>query len=346
MVPCTLAVRMGVRTVGKGRLFCWDGRAILPALRSLALALAIPISAQAQAVRRPAAAPNATATPAEAQPPGPTPLDTSNANGVDEKTRARARALYDQGAQAYNESRYYQAAQYFLEAHSIYPTPQLLFNVAKAYDKLGVATSALSFYRNYLRQLPEAPDAAEVEKRVHELEATVAQQGLQQLSILSDPSRALVTIDGRPVGITPWTGQTWPGDHQLTITLDGRKSVSTFITLDPLRARDFAFTLESATATSIGTHGVAAHPSKLAPHVSTLTWLVLGTGTAALATTLVVEMAAKNTTGLTRTGAFFGGVGVTASLLGGLLLHLDLYEPSVTPTQKRRAFAASATVQF
>ena len=86
--------------------------------------------------------------------------------------------------------------------------------------------------------------------------------------------------------------------------------------------------------------------TKSSTPVSTLTWIVLGTGTAALGATLVAEMAAKNTGGLTRTGAFFGGIGITASVIGGVLLYLDLHEPNVTPTQKGRAFVAGVSGRF
>jgi hypothetical protein len=61
---------------------------------------------------------------------------------------------------------------------------------------------------------------------------------------------------------------------------------------------------------------------------------------------LVVEMAEKNNSGLTRTGAFFGGIGITTSILGGVLLHLDLREPQITPAQKQRAYVVSLGTRF
>jgi hypothetical protein len=228
----------------------------------------------------------------------------------------------------------------------VYPAPQLLFNVAKAHDKLSALSSALSFYRDYLRQLPDAPDAADVGNRVRELETSLAQRGVQQLSVLTNPSRALLAVDGMPVGITPWTGETWPGEHRLTVTLDGHKALTTPITVDALQVQDFSFDLGPIDPSGTSKNGASATASKSSTQVSTVTWLVLGTGTAALGATLVAEMAAKNSSGLTRTGAFFGGVGITASVLGGLLLYLDVYEPDVTPTQKRRAFAAGVSGRF
>jgi hypothetical protein len=228
----------------------------------------------------------------------------------------------------------------------VYPTPQLLFNVAKAYDKLNVQGSALAYYREYLRSLPNAQDAAEVGVRVRELEALLLQRGMQQVSVFTEPTRALLAFDGVPVGITPWTGETWPGTHRVTVTLDGRKPLTTLITVGALRAEDFTFELEPAATLTAEQRCPQTLKTKPPPEVSTLTWVVLGTATAALATTLVVEMAEKNNSGLTRTGAFFGGIGITTSILGGVLLHLDLREPQITPAQKQRAYVVSLGTRF
>jgi len=232
-----------------------------------------------------------------------------------------------------------------LDAHRIYPTPQLLFNVAKAYDKLGVPARALAFYREYLRGLPNAPDASEVASRVRELEAALSQRGMQQFTVLTDPPRAVLAVDGMPVGVTPWTGETWPGVHRLTVTLDGHQSLVTLITLEGLRAQEFTFDLVPVPAAKTE-RPCAPAPTARPPGVSPLTWIVLGTATAALGTTLIVEMAQKNASGLTSTGAFFGGIGIATSVIGGVLLHLDLQEPEVAPMQKQRAYVAGISGRF
>ena len=348
----TLAVRMNVCRFWIGRILRLTQLGKPRWLLLLSLANPSLPSAQAQTARRsapsqapaPTAALSGSAVPAERTPPPP--FDASGAGSLDENARARARALYDQGAQAYNESRYYLAATYFLDAYRVYPTPQLLFNVAKAHDKLSVNSSALAYYREYLRKLPNAPDAAEVTNRVHELEAALAQRGVQQLSVLTTPPRALLAVDGASVGITPWTGETWPGEHRLTVTLEGRNPLTPLVTVDALRAQDFSFNLEPARATISARDAQLNAASKSPPRVSALTWLTLGTATAAMGATLASEMVAKNTSGLTRTGAFFGGIGIATSVLGGVLLYLDLNAPDATPTQKRRAFIVGASGQF
>ena len=75
------------------------------------------------------------------------------------------------------------------------------------------------------------------------IETSLAVRGVQQLSVLTNPPRALLVVDGMAVGITPWTGETWPGEHRVTVTLDGHKALTTLVTVDPLRAQDFSFDL-------------------------------------------------------------------------------------------------------
>jgi tetratricopeptide (TPR) repeat protein len=259
---------------------------------------------------------------------------------ADADAKAHARALYERGARAYAEARYTQAVDSFLEADRAFPTPQLRFNIAKAYDRIGQPTGALRYYRDYLRRAPDAADFQDVTARVRELEALLGQRGVQQLTVLSDPENALLLLDGKPVGLAPWTGETWPGKHRVRLEIAGYTPSEDVIELDSLHARDVSFKLAPAP--------LLAPPKPLAPaakpaepaQVTPLTWVVLATGTAALGTALFVEMANNNAQGLSRTGAFFGGAGLAASTLGGVLLYVDLSAPGREPRAQRSVGAA------
>ena len=127
--------------------------------------------------------------------------------------------LFLQGVAAYRDGKYYEAVAIFLQTQRIYPDTQLCFNIARAYENLGNASAALRYYRDYLRQADRPSDGDEVRALVHELEQQLSQRGVQQLSVLSQPDSATVLLDGKPVGITPWTGETYPGKHRLALTL-------------------------------------------------------------------------------------------------------------------------------
>lgn len=234
-----------------------------------------------------------------------------------------ARALYEKGAKAYAERRYYEAASFFLDTNRIYPTPQLAFNVGKAYDKAGHATGALRHYREYLRSVPDAPDRAEVSARIQALELVLTERGLQQLSVLSKPEGATVSLDGRPVGVTPWTGETWPGRHSVTLHLAGYEPVHDLVEIDPHRAAETEVVL-SRVAPVRDPKPRPSVPSERRPRVAPLTWIALGAGTLSLVTALTLEMSSSDTNGISRTSAFFAGVGLAGSAVGGVMLYLDM----------------------
>ena len=263
------------------------------------------------------------ATPANA----PSTLESANAQAnadADANAKEHARTLYERGARAYAEARYAQAVDLFLEADRVFPTPLLRFNIAKAYDRVGHPSGALRYYRDYLSRAPDAGDVQEVTARVRELELLLSQRGVQQLNVISDPENALVVLDGRPVGLTPWTGETWPGKHRVRLELAGFEATEDVLEVEALHAHDAKFKLalkpppapeKALTATD--------HDSEPA-QVTPLTWVMLGVGTAALGTALFVEMANQEQQGVSRTGAFFAGAGLCASALGGVLLYVDL----------------------
>jgi hypothetical protein len=50
------------------------------------------------------------------------------------------------------------------------PDPAFLFNIGQCHRKMGHDKEAVSFYKSYLRNAPNAPNRADVQKRINELE--------------------------------------------------------------------------------------------------------------------------------------------------------------------------------
>ena len=99
------------------------------------------------------------APPATAPPAPPLP---------DAATRARAHA--QQGTAHYNLDQWSPALAEYEAAYLVFPDPALLFNIAQCHRKLGHPKEALDYFRKYLRVAPTAPNRAEVEKRIEQLE--------------------------------------------------------------------------------------------------------------------------------------------------------------------------------
>jgi tetratricopeptide (TPR) repeat protein len=159
-----------------------------------------------------------------------------------------ARARYRQGVEAYQAGHYRESIDYFLEADRISPSAALSFNIALAYEKIDDPAAALRWYRDYLRRSPEAKDRASVESLVQTFEARLASKGVQQVTVLSEPSAATVLVDGKAVGVTPWTMEIRPGQHRLEVRHDGYETVQQSIDVPADHATDVQLTLKTAEA--------------------------------------------------------------------------------------------------
>jgi len=274
------------------------------------------------------------ATPSRADKPAAAPpaVDAASAtpnmapkvelDGPEAEAKDRARELFLQGVAAYRAGKFYEAVEIFLQTQRIYPDNELCFNIARAYENLGNGSAALRYYRDYLRQADRPSDGEEVRDRVRKLQQQVAQRGAQQITVLSQPEAATVLLDGKPVGITPWTGETYPGKHRLAASLEGHASQERVVEVDAYEARDVSLVLvplpkPAPTPAPL----VLVEPKR--PGVSIETLVTIGTGLVLLGTAIVAE-AASDQRGMSRTTAFFAGAGLGVSGVGGAMLYFDL----------------------
>jgi tetratricopeptide (TPR) repeat protein len=152
---------------------------------------------------------------------------------------------YRQAAAAYQEKRYREAIDLFLEADQLAPSAALSFNIARAYEKIDDVAAALRWYRDYVRRTPGTADS-EVREIIQKLEGRLEKKGVQQVTIRSEPPRATVVLDGQPVGVTPWTGELAPGTHRAELQLTGRATATRSFELDRSHALDVEVTLPEA----------------------------------------------------------------------------------------------------
>jgi tetratricopeptide (TPR) repeat protein len=87
---------------------------------------------------------------------------------------ASAVELFEESERSYREGRFDRAVALLERAYSIDADPILLYNMARAYERMGDAEGALGAYRRYLERAPDAADREAVERRVAELEAAQA----------------------------------------------------------------------------------------------------------------------------------------------------------------------------
>jgi tetratricopeptide (TPR) repeat protein len=271
-----------------------------------------------------------------------------------EAVRAQALERFQKGSSAFRERRYKDAIDSFLDADRLVKNPAFAYNAGLAYEKMGDTANGLAWLREYLRRAPEAPDRAKVEASIERLELALANKGVQQITVLSFPDGATVLLDGRPVGVTPWTAEIAPGGHQLQLRMRGYEDAKTLFELGAHHAMDVRLALSPEQISSAAPlaptepKGPAGPPtersSKGAGKVAPWTWTTLAVGVAGFGAALGCEIArghAENdardaATQLDAADAYSRmedlrtaarvvvGISAAAVVAGGVLLAVDL----------------------
>ena len=215
-----------------------------------------------------------------------------------------AKKRYLAGVKAFEAKRFKDAIDLFLEADRLAPSAALSFNIARAYEGIADSEGALRWYRDYLRRKPDASDKDEVTATIRKLEKRLERKGVQQVTVMSEPTGATVVVDDRPVGVTPWTGELPPGKHRLAARLRGYSDVERSFELAADRSLDLTVRLVPAEDAPPPVPTTASPPPEPPPEppptetpppppvepdgpadeggIGMLTWIALGAGTATL----------------------------------------------------------------
>jgi tetratricopeptide (TPR) repeat protein len=84
--------------------------------------------------------------------------------------RDQARGLYESGTAHYNLGELKEALSDFQGAYRLVHEPTLLFNIAQCYRRMDQPRQAAELYRAYRREQPEAPNRAEVDRLIREMD--------------------------------------------------------------------------------------------------------------------------------------------------------------------------------
>lgn len=165
-----------------------------------------------------------------------------------EDDKARARAFYEEGQALFKKELYSAAIENFRKAHEIIPHPVNLYNIARAYEKLGDADNCVKMYEEYLdfyKRKNNGKDPSDVV----DVRASIAKCQLLQrpaVTIESDPPGASIYLDdkGKLVGQTPFTVKLDPGKYKLFLNLDGHVPFEQDLEVRPGQPLTLRFKLE------------------------------------------------------------------------------------------------------
>lgn len=217
------------------------------------------------------------------------PMATAQEGGtVSDADREKAVQFYEEAVQLYKEGKTVESARKLEEAYALDPNPVLAYNIGKAYDDAARFEPAKKWYREALAgQLAEeerrkATKALErIEKTEAELAAKVEemQPSDARLQVSSNADGAIVFIDGKQAGETPYSKVINPGSYTVRVEAEGREPYSEVVEM-------------AAGDTILVRAALAAPPqASLMPWV----WATAGVGVAGLALAIPTDIIANDT---------------------------------------------------
>ena len=176
----------------------------------------------------------------------------------DPQAKATAQALLKEGTALYERGDFADALAKFEAAYGVYASPKLLFNIGQADRDLGRPVDALQAFEKFLALAPDAaPDVlSEARQSVVDL-----RDKLGQLRIECATPNATVTIDGKPVGVTPLAQPVWTtvGRHQIAVQRDTYVPALKDVNVVPEQTQTVTLQLSSLSVRAV--EGRAASPT-------------------------------------------------------------------------------------
>jgi tetratricopeptide (TPR) repeat protein len=210
------------------------------------------------------------------------------ANAAD---RATARRAFERGSRLYQQARYAEAAAAFEEAYRAVPNAVVLYNLGQCYERLGELEKALNSYREYLRLVPKAEDREAVQTLIASLEGRLEAVKRPRVTLSSEPSGALVSLDGQERGSTPWSEPVEAGTHQLSLALKGYQPLRRELEVRPGEPLQLHLVLAPTPVVTPAPAPVAtAQPSSRG---RTWTWVAAGAAGAAAAGAVTLGLMAR-----------------------------------------------------
>jgi tetratricopeptide (TPR) repeat protein len=94
----------------------------------------------------------------------------------DDPAMVKSERLFRKGKRYFSVGQFENALKAYQAAYDAKPLPDFLFNIAQCYRNLGDYERAVEHYRDYLEQMPDAPNRGNVETTIRDLEREIAEQ--------------------------------------------------------------------------------------------------------------------------------------------------------------------------
>ncbi len=201
----------------------------------------------------------------------------------------RFKAAFERGEGHFQKGDYGAAIASFREADRARVTPEVAYDLAKCFEKLGDEPFAIFYYRLYMRRAPSAPDTLDVAERVGTTIARLEAEGQGYLE-LDAPRANAISVAERRYPEPPVALFLPPGDYEVSaefpsgvkrMSVQIRTGKTTSLSFEPLTPP--MLTLEQALPAALIASGVEAAPAPGPSKLRVGSYVVAGLGLAALA---------------------------------------------------------------
>jgi hypothetical protein len=143
----------------------------------------------------------------------------SAAASAQERDLGAAKKRFAEGKSLFDAGKFADAARVFLEAYELSGKAELLYNVAQAYKKAGEPIEAQRYYKRYLDELPDAPNAEEVLEQIIQLQQEISKKyaRIQVDSGKDEGKDVFVDAEAEARCQTPCTLVLKPGDYMVRV---------------------------------------------------------------------------------------------------------------------------------
>ena len=202
---------------------------------------------------------------------------------------ARFKAAFERGEAHFQKGDFGAAIASFREADRARVTPEVAYDLAKCFEKLGDEPYTTYYYRLYLRRAPNAPDTLDVAEKVGTTIARLESEGQGFLELDAPRARA-VTLLGQRYPEPPIARFLPPGDYEINAEFpNGVKKMSVQIRTGKTTSVNFEpvappmVPLENALSAELVAKGADAAPGTGPSGLRIGSYVVFGVGLAALA---------------------------------------------------------------
>jgi hypothetical protein len=180
-----------------------------------------------------------------------------SAQKVSKSASDQARERFERGKVAYSQGDHELAIREWEAAYGIDPRPQIKYNLAQAYERLGKLNEAVKALELYLEKAgsEDSEYLADARAELASIQTRLSRTGVV---LQGGPEGASIFIDGQSWGLTPRPDKIAlsPGNHRVTVKQEGFRDFISDISVPAGQVIEVAVSLEP------DTHTAAAKPAE------------------------------------------------------------------------------------